>query len=81
MSENSQLNAANEDPKSIDREDVEWDYLQELEFEPYKFQEEAIEASKDKKVETIRNKSPRVGRNDPCPCGSGKKYKHCCGRE
>ncbi|MGN0930907.1 MAG: SEC-C metal-binding domain-containing protein [Thermoguttaceae bacterium] len=44
-------------------------------------QEEAIEASKDKKVETIRNKSPRVGRNDPCPCGSGKKYKHCCGRE
>jgi len=23
---------------------------------------------------------PRVGRNDPCPCGSGKKYKHCHGR-
>ena len=23
----------------------------------------------------------RVGRNDPCPCGSGKKYKHCCGKE
>jgi hypothetical protein len=23
---------------------------------------------------------PQVGRNDPCPCGSGKKYKHCCGR-
>jgi len=23
---------------------------------------------------------PRIGRNDPCPCGSGKKYKHCCGR-
>jgi len=22
----------------------------------------------------------RVGRNDPCPCGSGKKYKHCCGK-
>ncbi|HIR20518.1 MAG TPA: SEC-C domain-containing protein [Candidatus Pelethomonas intestinigallinarum] len=21
-----------------------------------------------------------IGRNDPCPCGSGKKYKHCCGR-
>ncbi|MGM9655170.1 MAG: SEC-C metal-binding domain-containing protein [Butyricicoccaceae bacterium] len=21
-----------------------------------------------------------AGRNDPCPCGSGKKYKHCCGR-
>ncbi len=25
--------------------------------------------------------SDRVGRNDPCPCGSGKKYKHCCGKE
>ena len=29
--------------------------------------------------EPIR-KGPRVGRNDPCPCGSGKKYKHCCGK-
>lgn len=25
-------------------------------------------------------KTPKIGRNDPCPCGSGKKYKHCCGR-
>ncbi len=32
------------------------------------------------KVETVRYQSPRVGRNDPCPCGSGKKYKKCCGR-
>lgn len=23
---------------------------------------------------------PKIGRNAPCPCGSGKKYKHCCGR-
>ena len=29
---------------------------------------------------TIRRSSPKVGRNDPCPCGSGKKYKQCCGR-
>ncbi|MBI9105192.1 MAG: preprotein translocase subunit SecA [Spirochaetales bacterium] len=27
----------------------------------------------------IRRSAPKVGRNDPCPCGSGKKYKHCCG--
>ena len=26
------------------------------------------------------NKAKKVGRNDPCPCGSGKKYKNCCGR-
>jgi preprotein translocase subunit SecA len=30
------------------------------------------------KPEPVRNKGPRVGRNDPCPCGSGKKYKQCC---
>ena len=30
--------------------------------------------------ETIRRQDPKVGRNDPCPCGSGKKYKHCHGR-
>ena len=32
-----------------------------------------------KKMNTIV-KGPKVGRNDPCPCGSGKKYKFCCGR-
>ncbi|RMG59373.1 MAG: preprotein translocase subunit SecA [Deltaproteobacteria bacterium] len=29
---------------------------------------------------TVRRKEKKVGRNDPCPCGSGKKYKKCCGR-
>ena len=29
---------------------------------------------------TIVNEEPKVGRNDPCPCGSGKKYKNCCGK-
>ncbi len=33
------------------------------------------------KVETIRREQPRVGRNDPCPCGSGKKYKQCHGKQ
>ena len=28
---------------------------------------------------TVRNEGPRLGRNDPCSCGSGKKYKKCCG--
>jgi len=32
------------------------------------------------KGQTLRRKLPKVGRNDPCPCGSGKKYKHCHGR-
>ncbi len=34
-----------------------------------------------KKIEPIRNTSAKVGRNDPCPCGSGRKYKNCCMRK
>ena len=29
---------------------------------------------------TVRREEPKIGRNDPCPCGSGKKYKNCCGK-
>jgi len=29
--------------------------------------------------DTVRRSTPKVGRNDPCPCGSGKKFKNCCG--
>ena len=32
------------------------------------------------RVQTVRREEPKVGRNAPCPCGSGKKYKHCCGK-
>ncbi|MDD4788557.1 MAG: SEC-C metal-binding domain-containing protein, partial [Pirellulales bacterium] len=47
-----------------------------------KQQQEAIEGTQvDHKREPIRNRQPRVGRNDPCPCGSGKKYKSCCLRK
>ena len=35
---------------------------------------------KQKNSGTIHNENRKVGRNDPCPCGSGKKYKQCCGR-
>jgi len=38
--------------------------------------EEAIEQA----VAPVRRDVPKVGRNQPCPCGSGKKYKNCCGR-
>ncbi len=30
--------------------------------------------------QTVRNEGPKIGRNDQCPCGSGKKYKNCCGK-
>jgi preprotein translocase subunit SecA len=42
-------------------------------------QEAAIEGTEtDHKPQPIRNRQERVGRNDPCPCGSGKKFKNCC---
>ncbi len=40
---------------------------------------EAAAAAEREKAKPKRA-GPKVGRNDPCPCGSGKKYKHCCGR-
>ena len=30
------------------------------------------------RAKTVRRTQPKIGRNDPCPCGSGKKYKKCC---
>jgi uncharacterized protein YchJ len=30
-------------------------------------------------IKQVKREEPKVGRNDPCPCGSGKKYKKCCG--
>jgi preprotein translocase subunit SecA len=45
-------------------------------------QEAAIAASKgERKAEPLRNQGRKVGRNDPCPCGSGKKFKACCMRK
>ena len=45
-------------------------------------QQQAIQNSQGEMViETIRNRGPHVGRNDPCPCKSGKKYKNCCMRK
>ncbi|MDE3098755.1 MAG: preprotein translocase subunit SecA [Verrucomicrobiota bacterium] len=36
-------------------------------------------AAAEEKARPVRT-GPKVGRNDPCPCGSGRKYKHCCGK-
>ena len=41
------------------------------------------DVSEDSSVQTmtpVRRSDPKVGRNSPCPCGSGKKYKFCCGK-
>ena len=44
-------------------------------------QDAADSAGSKRKAETIRNRENKVGRNDPCTCGSGKKYKSCCMRK
>ena len=43
---------------------------------------EAISTNMDDSVkrQPIVRKGKKIGRNDPCPCGSGKKYKNCCGK-
>ena len=61
--------------------DARADWLYELPawnniFDAKKKRELYLEA---KKMNTVV-KGKKVGRNDPCPCGSGKKYKYCCGR-
>jgi SEC-C motif-containing protein len=45
------------------REDGNWVYVGQLQ----------------PKGQTVRREQPKIGRNDPCPCGSGKKFKKCCG--
>ena len=43
-------------------------------------EEKRKELYKEQKKSGTVVKPHKIGRNDPCPCGSGKKYKHCCGR-
>jgi preprotein translocase subunit SecA len=51
------------------------------EYDRFQEQQEAAQAPQgERTVKTIKLEKPKVGRNDPCPCGSGKKYKKCCGK-
>ncbi len=43
-------------------------------------EEERKRLYKEQKESTTIRKEKKIGRNDPCPCGSGKKYKKCCGK-
>jgi preprotein translocase subunit SecA len=42
--------------------------------------DEALGSAEPKAPQPVERHTPKVGRNDPCPCGSGKKYKHCHGK-
>ncbi|MEO6080085.1 MAG: UPF0149 family protein [Steroidobacteraceae bacterium] len=41
--------------------------------------EHLVTARAERATTTVRREAPKVGRNQPCPCGSGRKFKHCCG--
>ena len=50
-------------------------------YERFQAQQQAAQAPQGEAavVKPIKLDKPKVGRNEPCPCGSGKKYKKCCG--
>ncbi len=57
------------------------DWLYELpQWKEIYSEEELKKLYKEQKESTTILKEKKIGRNDPCPCGSGKKYKKCCGR-
>ncbi len=71
------------DPNQLQSLNEQWMATPRAAFEgktPAEVSQENPSLTSFKKVETYRRTEPRIGRNDPCPCGSGKKYKKCCGR-
>lgn len=61
--------------------DAKADWLYELpQWDEIFPEEKKKELYKEQKKSGTIVKGAKIGRNDPCPCGSGKKYKHCCGR-
>lgn len=58
------------------------DWLYELpQWEEIFSESELKKLYKEQKESTTIRKGKKIGRNDPCPCGSGKKYKQCCGKK
>jgi preprotein translocase subunit SecA len=66
--------------RDLDREPAEDedDGLEDDDSEDYAADDSALDDPFVGEVDTIRRATPKVGRNDPCPCGSGKKHKKCC---
>ena len=62
-----------------DDEYVEWDDIDEAAYEDEVLGEHGEHLPEE--VERLEREGPKIGRNDPCPCGSGKKYKRCCMKE
>lgn len=66
--------------ESIQEDVVRLMYHAQVQGTPERKQVAEITSAGAEETRTPVRRAPKVGRNDPCPCGSGKKYKKCCGR-
>ena len=66
--------------EELERRQQEAAHQQELEMQHAVTQEQEVPPSVEEGTETFVRSTPKVGRNDPCPCGSTKKYKQCHGK-
>jgi len=68
---------------TIDGEYVQAEDFTDFDAQVFQHEYDHLEGVKETLIDadyrTFRREEPKVGRNDPCPCGSGKKYKKCCG--
>jgi len=55
-------------------------HVQNVQYHHSDYDEALAQTESDDGAQPVRNALPKVGRNDPCPCGSGKKYKQCHGK-
>ncbi len=69
--------------KRMEKDGVDFKSLRQMKkwMKEHEAELKAEQATGIPKVETVVHEGPRIGRNDPCPCGSGKKYKKCCGKD
>lgn len=69
--------------KRMEKDGVDFKSIRQMKkwMKEHEAELKAEQAGQMPKVETVVHEGPRIGRNDPCPCGSGKKYKKCCGKD
>ena len=67
--------SAMESQQQVDQSELEFQHANSIPDEP-----SSEDGTVDNQAQTVRRAGPKVGRNEPCPCGSGKKYKQCCGK-
>jgi preprotein translocase subunit SecA len=66
-------------PEQIEEAEVAHPQVENVQYHHADY-DEALGKGGDKPQQPVERALPKVGRNDPCPCGSGKKYKHCHGK-